>query len=237
VDKLYFNEDGTIKDGAPISANDIIVLGELNNKKFVIDVPLTVKGANGNKLTNTTISLVTGADGTTISGLDMYYEDDGSAVFAIIAVNNGVSDVVIADNTIFTVSASSWNYDMAISVYGAPVGSKNITISGNTITMSGDAGGLYAIDVQNYDPYWTKGQGTTGLTITDNNLIISGSGMVEPIYISNCNDILVDGNVIMSSTSGGDAYGIGTSTNNNFTVTNNMILVASHDHTLKLFEY
>ena len=225
----YFNEDGTIKDGAPISANDIIVLGELNNKKFVIDVPLTIKG-NGNKLTNTTISLVTGADGTTVSGLDMYYEDDGSAVFAIIAVNNGVSDVVIADNTITTVSASSWNYDMAISVYGAPVGSKNITISSNTITMSGDAGGLYAIDVQNYDPYWTKGQGTTGLTITDNNLIISGSGMVEPIYISNCNDILLDGNVIMSSASGGDAYGIGTSTNNNFTVTNNMILVASQNN-------
>ena len=225
----YFNEDGTIKTDAPINPNDIIVLGELNNKKLVIDIPLTIKG-NGNKLTNTTISLVTGADGTTVSGLDMYYEDDGSAVFAIIAVNNGVSDVVIADNTIFTVSASSWNYDMAISVYGAPVGSKNITISGNTITMSGDAGGLYAIDVQNYDPYWTKGQGTTGLTITDNNLIISGSSMVEPIYISNCNDILVDGNVIMSSTSGGDAYGIGTSTNNNFTVTNNMILVASQNN-------
>ena len=225
----YFNEDGTIKDGAPISANDIIVLGELNNKKFVIDVPLTIKG-NGNKLTNTTISLVTGADGTTVSGLDMYYEDDGSAVFAIIAVNNGVSNVVIADNTITTVSAPGWNYDMAISVYGALEGSKNITVSGNTISMSGDAGGLYAIDVQNYDPFWNKGQGTTGLNISDNTIVISGSGMVEPIYVSNCNDILIDGNKITSVSTGADAYGIGTSANNNFTVTNNEIEVTSENN-------
>ena len=225
----YFNDDGTIKEDAPISAGDSIVLGELNNKKFVVDVPLTIKGS-GNKQTNTTINLVSGADGTLISGLDMYYEDDGSAVFAIIAVNNGVSDVVIADNTITTVSAPSWNYDMAISVYGAPEGSKNIAITGNTITMTGGAGGLYGIDVQNYDPYWNKGQGTTGLNISDNTISITGSGMVEPIYVSNSNDILIDGNKITSSSTGGDAYAIGTSTNNNFTVTNNVMEVTSENN-------
>ena len=125
----YFNDDGTIKDDAPISANDVLFIGELNNKKLVIDTPLTVKGIAGNKLTNTTISLVAGADGTTISGLNMDYEDNGSAVFAVIDVNNGVSNVLIDDNTITAVTAPSWNYDMAISVYGSPVGSKNITIS------------------------------------------------------------------------------------------------------------
>ena len=225
----YFNEDGTIKDDAPINENDVLVLGELNNKKFVIDVPLTIKGL-GDKQVNTTISLVSGADGTTITGLDMDYVDDGSVTFAVIAVNNGVSNVVIADNTINAVTAASWNYDMGISVYGAPVGSENITISGNTITMSGNAGGLYGIDVQNYDPNWAKGNGTTGLNISGNTVTITGTGMVEPIYIASSNDILVDGNRITSSTNGGDAYGIGTSTLNNFTVTNNEINVLSENN-------
>ena len=119
---------------------------------------------------------------------------------------------------------------MGISVYGAPEGSKNITISGNTITMSGNAGGLYAIDVQNYDANWGKGNGTTGLNISGNTVTVTGTGMVEPIYIASCADILVDGNKITSSSTGGDAYGIGTSTNNNFTVTNNEMDVLSENN-------
>ena len=225
----FFNEDGTIKDGA-LSAGDVILLGNLTNKKLVIDTPLTVNAVPGKKLVNTTISLVAVADGTVIDGLDMDYEDDGSATFAIISVNDGVSNVVISDNTINAETAKSWNYNMGISVYGSEEGSENITISGNTLTMSGESGGLYGIDVQNYDPNWKKGQGTTGLNILDNTIEISGTGMVEPIYISNCGAIIVDGNNITSSSTGGDAYGIGTSTNGDFVISNNVIEVGSENN-------
>ena len=223
---VFFDENGNLKDFVPNGST--LLLGNLTNKNMKINAPLAIKALDEDScLINSTISLVEGADGTNVSGLNMVYEDDGSAVFAVIAVNDGVSNVVIENNKITTTSAASWNYDMAISVYGAPIGSENIIIRGNTISMSGDAGGLYGIDVQNYDPFWNKGQGTTGLTISGNTISISGSGMVEPIYISNCKDILIDGNTITSSSTGGDAYGIGASTNNYVTVNNNKIEVSS----------
>ena len=82
----------------------------MTNKKFVIDVPLTIKGAEGNKLTNTTISLVTGADGTAISGLDMDYEDDGSITFAVIAVTDyNIFSWEVFNDGVFT------NYNTSVS--------------------------------------------------------------------------------------------------------------------------
>ena len=226
----YFGADGKLKDDCSIVDGDTLLLGTLTNKKLITDIPLDIKGLSGNNLVNTTISLIAGADGTNVTNLNMNYEDDGSATFAIIAVNDGVSDVIIADNTINAVTATSWNYDMAISVYGAPEGSENIAITGNTITMSGNAGGLYGIDVQNYDPYWNKGNGTTGLNISDNTITIAGSGMAEPIYVYYCKDVLVDNNKITSSSTGGDAYGIGTGSNSNITLTNNEIEVTSENN-------
>ena len=59
----YFNDDGTIKDDAPISAGDALLLGDLTNKNFVIDTGLTIKGIPGKKLVNSKIKLVAGADG------------------------------------------------------------------------------------------------------------------------------------------------------------------------------
>ena len=228
---IYFDENGKIKDDAPISPNDILYIGELTNKNLVIDMPLNIKGGEGNVLVNTTIAFVTDSDGSSVSGLTMIYDDDGSATFAIISVNEGASNILIADNKITTVSAPGWNYNMAISVYGSPDGSKNITITGNTITMTGSSGGLYAIDVQNMDPSFNKLNGTDGLIITNNVINISSTGMVEPIYIYCCENILVEGNSISSTSSGtykgNDVYGIGTGNNNNMVIKSNDIKVSS----------
>ena len=58
----YFNADGTIKDDAPISAGDVLLLGDLTGKKLVIDTPLTIRGVPNKKLVNCTIKLIEGAE-------------------------------------------------------------------------------------------------------------------------------------------------------------------------------
>ena len=192
----YFNEDGTIKEDSGIVANSKIILGDLTNKKLVIDIPLAIIGMPNTSLVNTTVDLVAGADGTYLSDLDFYYEDDGSSTFAIISINDGVSDVYIVSSNINTVSAPGWNYNMAISVYGSEEGSKNIYILDNNITMTGDSYGLYGIDAQDYNAYWSKQKATDGLYVLRNNIFLSGPGMVEPIYVAGCNDVQITSNNI-----------------------------------------
>ncbi|WP_298534861.1 Ig-like domain repeat protein [uncultured Methanobrevibacter sp.] len=228
----YFNEDGTIKEDSGIKENSTIIIGELTNKKLVIDVPVKIGGMPGNNaLVNTTLALVDGADGTIVSSMNFIYEDDGSATFAIISVNDGVSDLKIVNNNITTVSAPGWNYNMAISIYGSEEGSKNITIAGNYITMTGESSGLYGIDAQDYDASWKKGKATDGLNIYANYISLSGPGMVEPIYVAGCSNVKIEGNHIDSISTGtfkgNDAYGIGASGNTNFTASGNIINVTA----------
>ena len=226
----YFNEDGTIKEDSGIKENSTIIIGELTNKKLVIDVPVKIGGMPGNNaLVNTTLALVAGADGTIVSSMNFIYEDDGSATFAIISVNDGVSDLMIVNNNITTISAPGWNYNMAISIYGSEEGSKNITIVANYITMTGDASGLYGIDAQDYDASWKKGKAVDGLHVYVNTISLSGSGMVEPIYVAGCENVVIEGNhidaVSTGTYKGNDAYGIGASGNTNFTAVGNIINV------------
>ena len=227
----YFNEDGTIKEDSGIVANSKIILGDLTNKKLVIDIPLAIIGMPNTSLVNTTVDLVAGADGTYLSDLDFYYEDDGSSTFAIISINDGVSDVYIVSSNINTVSAPGWNYNMAISVYGSEEGSKNIYILDNNITMTGDSYGLYGIDAQDYNAYWSKQKATDGLYVLRNNIFLSGPGMVEPIYVAGCNDVQITSNNITAistgASKGNDAYGIGASGNTNFEAKYNVINVTS----------
>ena len=227
----YFNEDGTIKEDSGIVANSNIILGDLTNKKLVIDIPLSIIGMPNTSLVNTSVDLVAGADGTYLSGLNFYYEDDGSSTFAIISINDGVSDVYIVRSNINTVSAPGWNYNMAISVYGSEEGSKNIHILDNNITMTGDSYGLYGVDAQDYNAYWSKQKATDGLYVLRNNIFLSGPGMVEPIYVAGCNDVQITSNNITAvstgTSKGNDAYGIGASGNTNFEAKYNIINVTS----------
>ena len=72
----YFNADGTIKDDAPITAGDVLLLGDLTNKKLVIDTGLTIRGVPNKKLVNCTINLIQGADNSVIEDLDMEFTGD-----------------------------------------------------------------------------------------------------------------------------------------------------------------
>ena len=67
----YFNpRDGTILPNSGITSGDTIKIGNISNRAFVIDRPLTVMPITSNdKITNGYIHLIKGSDGSTITNL------------------------------------------------------------------------------------------------------------------------------------------------------------------------
>lgn len=220
----YFNDDGTIKDDAPIAAGDILDLGDLTGKKLVIDTSLTIRGLPHKKLVNSVINLVEGADNSVIDGLTMEFTgDENSGGFAVISAFE-VSNIEISNNKITIPNSKGSGYAMAIEVEGLVNGCDNVTISGNTIDFRGSTAGMYGIDVFTK---WKSEALNTNIVITGNVVNIEGAtGMVEPIYLSTANGAIVSDNTLTSQGGeGADAYGIGAPSANNAVFENNKIVV------------
>ncbi len=211
----YFNDDGTLKDDAPITAGDLILLGELTNKKLVFDTGVTIRGVPGEKLVNTTINLVQGADNSVIEDLDMEFTgDDTTGSIGIIYIKD-VTNVTIQNNKIVVPNfvdktGSKWGSSVyAIEVESGDLGSSDITINNNEIFIEGTCRYLYGIDVF-ANSYPTQQPRITNVNIFENYVSLNGgSRMAEAIYVSACDDVVIDGNTI-SSTSNGAAYGVAT---------------------------
>ena len=208
----YFDENGQIKEDA-IAEGDSLLIGTLTNKKMVLDIPVDVKGLDDNKLVNTTINLVAGADGTTIDGLNMEFTGDNTTGSIGLIYAKDVSDIAITNNNIVVpdfVDKEGAKYGSsvyAIEIESGAGGCDNVTITGNNIDITGSARYLYGIDVFKT---WGSENKNSNLNISENNVTINGgSRMAEAIYVSESDDVIVDDNII-SSTSQGAAYGIAT---------------------------
>ena len=209
----YFNADGTIKDDAPIAAGDVLLLGDLTGKKLVIDTPLTIRGVPYNSLVNTTINLVQGADNSVIEDLNMEFTgDDTTGSIGIIYIKE-VSNVTIQNNYIVVpnfVDKTGSKYGSsvyAIEVESGALGCSHITINNNYVLIEGTCRYLYGIDV--FKTYGSENR-NKDIAIFENYVELNGgSRMAEGIYVSESDDVVIDGNNI-SSTSNGAAYGVAT---------------------------
>ena len=214
----YFNADGTIKDDAPISAGDVLLLGDLTGKKLVIDTPLTIRGVPNKKLVNCTIKLIEGADGTVIDGLTIEYPELKYGAITLEEVNN----VEITNNKIIVPSTTQTVYGIAIN--SGTNGCNNISINNNHINITGSKY-VYGIDI--WQDYSLENK-HNNIMIFENEFFVTGTGgkMTEGIFVSNCNDVIIDGNDI-TATCDGPAYGIGTNYLFNAAIANNHITVGS----------
>ena len=222
----YFNADGTIKDDAPITAGDVLLLGDLTNKKLVIDTGLTIRGVPNKKLVNCTINLIQGADNSVIEDLDMEFTgDDTTGSIGIIHIKD-VTNVTIQNNKIVVpnfVDKTGAKYGS--SVYGIAVesgalGCNDISVNNNHIVIEGTCRYLYGIDT--WKTYGSENR-NKNINIFENYVEVDGgSRMAEGIYVSESDDIIIDGNTI-DSTSNGAAYGISTDQNTNIVIASNII--------------
>ncbi|MBQ3253105.1 MAG: Ig-like domain repeat protein, partial [Acholeplasmatales bacterium] len=224
----YFDDNGIIKDDAPIAAGDTLLLGDLTNKKLVIDTQLTIKGSPNTKLVNSTINVMMGADNTVIDGLTMEFTGDETTGSVGIIYISDVNNVTISNNKITVPNfvsnpASEWGtYVMPIEIENAMLGCNDIYIHNNDIHVEGTCTGLYGIDVFSWGVVKTK-----NLYIFENNFFLNGgSSMAEAIYVSAYNlgadGVIIDGNTI-HVISDGAAYGIGTDYLTNSMITSNDI--------------
>ena len=212
----YFNEDGTIKEDVEI---DSIVLNDLTGKKIVVDRPLTIKGT----AVDTTIDVITGAEGTIIKDLKMK-ATVSSGSFALIHIKE-TADVTINGCTLDITcnnDLSGWDMIMPIQVEGGATGCDNIIIVYNNITVTGAAPYVYGIDAYKT---WNSEAYVTKLYAVGNNIYLNvDSQMTEGIYASGLKESGIYQNVI-ESRSTNSAYGMGTDSLFDVEIENNDITV------------
>ena len=212
----YFNEDGTIKEDVEI---DSIVLNDLTGKKIVVDRPLTIKGT----AVDTTIDVITGAEGTIIKDLKMK-ATVSSGSFALIHIKE-TADVTINGCTLDITcnnDLSGWDMIMPIQVEGGATGCDNIIIAYNNITVTGAAPYVYGIDA--YKTYNSEAYVTKLYAVGNNIYLNVDSQMTEGIYASGLKESGIYQNVI-ESRSTNSAYGMGTDSLFDVEIENNDITV------------
>ncbi|WP_413824306.1 MULTISPECIES: beta strand repeat-containing protein [unclassified Methanobrevibacter] len=202
----YFNESGNIKSSSGISSGDTINIGNVNGKNFIINTPLTITNLNSTSvLANGSITLLSGSDGSTISGLTL-----------ISNTTNGIN--VYSSNNTITNNNIKITGNNSYGIY-AEDGNNNI-ISNNIISMNGINSYTFAIDIQAAS-YFNDPTGTatiTGYKITNNTI----NGIVDSKYYAGLyasgliNSIISNNNINISSNS--FVYGIAIS--NNWGLTN-----------------
>ncbi|MBQ2962481.1 Ig-like domain repeat protein [Methanobrevibacter sp.] len=221
---IFFDEKGNLKT---IPQESTLLLGDLSNKKMIINAPITIKAlSEDSTLINTTINLVAGADNSVIDGLNMEFTGDNTTGSIGIIYIKDVTNVTISNNKITVpdfvdkVGAKYGSSVYAIEVESGMSGCKDISINNNAINMAGTCRYLYGIDV--FKTYKSENR-NNNINIFENNITINGgSKMAEAIYVSESDDVIIDGNII-SSTSNGAAYGVATDQLTNAVITSNNI--------------
>ena len=194
----YFSADGKILPHVTITDGKVI-LGDLTNKDIVIDRALNIVAKEGSQLVNCTITLNGDASDSTITGLNFNNFNKNALV-----IEDGIDNVKIEENQI-TVNTGEEPSIAAVSIVGY---SKNIAILNNIIDMTGDAENLYGICAIAY-PNRHYSEANSVVDIRNNNITVTGSNMVEALYLTNIENSVIDNNiVVVSSTGSSDAYGI-----------------------------
>lgn len=194
----YFSADGKILPHVTITDGKVI-LGDLTNKDIVIDRALNIVAKEGSQLVNCTITLNGDASDSTITGLNFNNFNKNALV-----IEDGIDNVKIEENQI-TVNTGEEPSIAAVSIVGY---SKNIAILNNIIDMTGDAENLYGICAIAY-PNGHYSEANSVVDIRNNNITVTGSNMVEALYLTNIENSVIDNNiVVVSSTGSSDAYGI-----------------------------
>ena len=208
----YFDESGNIKNTSGISSGDTINIGNINGKNFIITTPLTITSMNSTSvLSNGTITLSTGSDGSTITGLTLI--SNTTSGITVYSSNNTITknNIEIGGNNSYAIMA---------------VGGDNNIITYNTINMNGINPYTYAIDI---GASWTDGTATIkGYSIKGNNITANiDNNYVAGIYSSGLiNSEIADNYFALSSNK--FVYGIATSNNWGLTNTTGNITISKN---------
>lgn len=127
----YFYENGTILENANISDDDTIILGNINDKVFDINMPLTIT-SNGTTINNVLFILNEGSENSIIENLNIFCNDANNNVFTVNTAN-----ITIQNNDIEFNGAQNASDIFAIYAEFAD----NLNIQANNITYVGKTDG------------------------------------------------------------------------------------------------
>ncbi|MDP3992099.1 MAG: ice-binding family protein [Nanoarchaeota archaeon] len=215
IEQFFFNIQDAIDDA--ISGDTIVVTAGTYDESVTINKPLTVIGAGATTIIQPALDsdgITITADNVLIKDLKITTSNSGTSVPATpnIAIAIEDTDGVEINNVVVETTG---NEAMGIWVGGSSNGlgpSSGLTITGTTVTIAGEATGIYAAHSNPAHTGWT----ISGNTITANN------GVTIELY--DVSDSTVSGNILDGSTTHGNVFWASQLSDiSNLVFTNNMI--------------
>lgn len=207
----FFNEDGTFKEDIEIEFYNTLKLGNLTNKRFIIDIPLKILSLGDNySLINSFISFEGESSGSLLSNIHFMINDDldsDSRLIDIVSIKDGVSNLQISNNS-FSIDSimdssddsSGIDYDekvfSAIRLIGSDYLSQTIAIVNNSFDLSVDSNPVYGIYMSNKDDFHTSKVYPKEINILSNGFDIKSNDFAKAIYLDSLINVLIDGNNI-----------------------------------------
>lgn len=170
---VYFDEKGCFKFEDINSI--VLVITKLSNKDMLINQKMTLlNGGLVNILTNVTISLVTGSNGTLIKSLNFKNTDKNAIII------NNVSDITLEDNNIMSVSQMKDIFGISLNL------SNNTELIDNDVYITGENTLIQGILLNNSD----------NLTFVKNSVILEANKIAQGIIINLLNSSNLVNNTI-----------------------------------------
>ena len=204
-----FNSAGTFHDDFDIAIGDTLKIGNLTNKTIRIDIPLIISSYRDSVITNSTIILEDMATNTNISDLRFKLENnDLKKDFSFIIIKDGVSNLIIENNSFDVYDIAGDAILSAIKIIGFDESAGNIRLLNNVFNLSADLDSIAAISalnegLNNYEDI------TDALTILNNEFSITNNredGLSYGINLVNSNNPKINSNNIYVS--GDTAFGL-----------------------------
>ena len=207
----FFNDDGTFKEDIEIEFYNTLKLGNLTNKRFIIDIPLKILSLGDNySLINSFISFEGESSGSLLSNIHFMINDDldsDSRLIDIVSIKDGVSNLQISNNS-FSIDSimdssddsSGFDYDekvfSAIRLIGSDYLSQTIAIVNNSFDLSVDSNPVYGIYMSNKDDFHSSKVSPKEINILSNGFDIKSNDFAKAIYLDSLINVLIDGNNI-----------------------------------------
>ena len=207
----FFNDGGTFREDIEIEFNNTLKLGNLTNKRFIIDIPLKILSLGDNySLINSFISFEGESSGSLLSNIHFMINDDldsDSRLIDIVSIKDGVSNLQISNNS-FSIDSimdssddsSGIDYDekvfSAIRLIGSDYLSQTIAIVNNSFDLSVDSNPVYGIYMSNKDDFHSSKVSPKEINILSNGFDIKSNDFAKAIYLDSLINVLIDGNNI-----------------------------------------
>lgn len=147
----YFTPDGSILDDVIFNFGDTIRIGNVNNKVFRFDIPLSIVGQKGSVMNNSSIILEGESTGSSIRNFTFKLSNlECSTDISFITIKDGVGNAIISGNRFYANNLTGDHVSLnAIRLNPSDIEFENIIIENNVMDIDSALSQVNGISIKN----------------------------------------------------------------------------------------